>query len=88
MDFRLSCCGIDAAEPAEAAARFARLMEEQPEIVDRLAALEHRRWVMDKLLQGYRQIDNFDLLYSGPPVKLVFWWRICRWERTVSTSRS
>lgn len=65
---KLSCCGIDTADPAEAASRFARLMEEQPEIVERLAATEHRRWVMDKLLQGYRQVEDLDLLYSGPGV--------------------
>ena len=61
---KLSCCGIDASDPAGAASRFARLMGERPEIVERLAVSEHRRWVMDKLLQGYR----LDLLYSGPGV--------------------
>lgn len=65
---KLACCGIETQDPKQAAAQFMRLMEERPELVERLTALEHHRWMMDKLLQGYRQAEHCDLFYSGPGV--------------------
>lgn len=61
---KLLCCGIDTRDPAESAAAFAAFMQQESSIVKRLAVVEHRRWVMEKLLQGYRPQENMDQIYS------------------------
>lgn len=61
---KLLCCGIDTRDPAESAAAFAAAMQRDPAIVRKLAVVEHRRWVMEKLLQGYRPQTDLDQIYS------------------------
>ncbi len=61
---KLRCCGIDTDDPAASAAAFAACMEQDPSIVSRLAVVEHRRWVMEKLLQGYRPQTDLEQIYS------------------------
>ena len=61
---KLRCCGIDAGDPAASAAAFAAYMEQDPSIVSRLAVVEHRRWVMEKLLPGYRPQADMGQIYS------------------------
>lgn len=68
---KLQCCGIDTGDPAASAAAFAAYMEQDPTIVSRLAVVEHRRWVMEKLLQGYRPQADMEQIYcrSGVTTK-------------------
>lgn len=61
---KLLCCGIDTRDPAESAAAFADAMHRDPSIVRRLAVLEHQRWIIEKLLQGYRPQTDMDQIYS------------------------
>lgn len=61
---KLRCCGIDTDDPAASAAAFAAYMAQDPSIVSRLAVVEHRRWVMEKLLQGYRPQADLGQIYS------------------------
>ena len=61
---KLLCCGIDTRDPAESAAAFADAMHRDPSIVRRLAVLEHQRWIIEKLLQGYRPQMDMDQIYS------------------------
>lgn len=49
---KLRSLGINAADPAEAAHQFEEKMTD-PAWVDALAALEHRRWVLDKVTNGW-----------------------------------
>jgi hypothetical protein len=60
---KLACCGIDDADPREAAAKFSRLLAAQPALLEELSALEHSRWLMEKLLQGYGPLDDLDKIY-------------------------
>lgn len=61
---KLQCCGIDTDDSAVSAAAFAAFMEQDPSIVSRLAVVEHRRWIMEKLLQGYRPQADMSQIYS------------------------
>lgn len=65
---KLACCGIDTSDNRTAAEAFAKLMANNPYIINRLAALEHRRWMMEKILKGFIQIPSLDLIYSGPGI--------------------
>lgn len=49
---KLRSLGITTADPAEAAAQFAEKMKD-PACTDGLAALEHRRWVLEKVTNGW-----------------------------------
>ena len=66
---KLECCGIDTSDNRTAAEQFAELMKDDPAVVDRLAALEHRRWMVEKILKGFIQVPSLDRIYSGPGVK-------------------
>ncbi len=61
---KLACCGITDESTADAAEKFSALISADPSVVDRLSVLEHRRWMMEKLLQGYRQVEDLDLIYG------------------------
>lgn len=61
---KLACCGITEPDLTKAAAQFARLMKDQPEVIGRLAVLEHRRWLLEKLLKNLRLPENLDVIYS------------------------
>lgn len=65
---KLACCDIELTDAQKAAAAFSAKMQEQPKMIDQLAALEHRRWLFEKVLSGYTQITDLDLLYSAPNV--------------------
>ena len=43
-------------------------MDDNPSIVNRLAALEHRRWMIEKILKGFIQVPTLDLIYSGSDI--------------------
>ncbi len=62
---KLACVGIMDEDPEEAARRFSRLMSQQPELEARLAAVEHRRWCVDKLLAGYGPVSDLGLIYQN-----------------------
>lgn len=64
MSSKLACCGITELDLTKAAAQFARLIKDQPEIIGKLAVLEHRRWLLEKLLKGLRLPKNLDVIYS------------------------
>ena len=65
---KLQCCGIDTSDNCLAAEQFAKLIEDDPAIVNRLAALEHRRWMIEKIMKGFTQVSSLDMIYSGPGV--------------------
>lgn len=65
---KLQCCGIDTSDNSTAAEQFAKLINEEPPIVNRLAALEHRRWMIEKIMKGFVQVPSLDMIYSGPGV--------------------
>lgn len=62
---KLACVGIMDEDPEEAARRFSRLMSQQPELEARLAAVEHRRWCVDKLLAGYGPVSDINQIYQN-----------------------
>ncbi len=62
---KLACVGIMDEDPEEAARRFSRLMSQQPELEARLAAIEHRRWCVDKLLAGYGPVSDMNQIYQN-----------------------
>ena len=62
---KLACCGIYDENPSVAAKKFADLLARRPEILERLSSLEHARWVMEKVLQGYRPIESHDQIYRN-----------------------
>lgn len=62
---KLACVGITDEDPEEAARRFSRLMSQHPELEARLAAAEHRRWCVDKLLAGYGPISDMSQIYQN-----------------------
>lgn len=66
---KLACCGIETDDQLEAAQKFHHLMTQQPDLVNQLSVLEHRRWMMEKLLQGYRQLEELNLIYSRRGVR-------------------
>ena len=65
---KLECCGIDTSDNRIAAKKFAELMEKDPAVINRLAALEHRRWMMEKISKGFKQALSLTKIYSGPGV--------------------
>ncbi len=62
---KLACVGICDEDLNAAAEKFALLLKQQPEILDRLSVTEHCRWVMAKLLQGYVQLEDIDRIYRS-----------------------
>ncbi len=65
IQVKLACCGIDTSDNHMAAEAFSELMTEDPSIVNRLAALEHRRWMMEKMLNGFTQAESLNMIYCG-----------------------
>lgn len=77
---KLQCCGIDTSDNRLAAEQFAKLIEDNPFIVNRLAALEHRRWMIEKIMKGFTQVSSLDMIYSGSGVTThdgVNKWHVC-----------
>lgn len=66
---KLLCCGITESSFADAAAKFSKLITACPETASKLSVLEHKRWMMEKLLDGYHQLENLDLIYSRRDIK-------------------
>lgn len=62
---KLACVGITDSSTEIAANKFFHLMSSHPEIIERLSVVEHSRWMMSKLLNGYRPLDDINLIYSG-----------------------
>lgn len=65
---KLACAGITAESPRDAAAQFAQTLNEDATLLGRLSDLEHQRWLMEKILQGYRPMPDVSLIYSGPGI--------------------
>lgn len=61
---KLACCGIRSTGK-EAAIQFRQLLVRSPELLDKLAAVEHRRWMMEKLLAGYRPLSDISRIYTA-----------------------
>lgn len=60
---KLACCDILDADLTAAARRFAAYMKEHPDIVGRLAVVEHNRWMMEKVMKGIRLQDDYHQIY-------------------------
>lgn len=60
---KLYSCGITEPDDRKAAAEFAERMKADPEIVERLAALEHGRWCISKAMQGFRLPETLEGVY-------------------------
>ena len=67
---KLRCCGIDDPYDKFAADQFARRLEgkDGEALLNQLAQLEHRRWCISKLLQGFRLQKDVSKIYSAPRV--------------------
>lgn len=69
---KIKCAGIDPSSLNIAAEEFAQKLEEDAEksggvLLENLARLEHQRWCISKLLQGFR-LGSPDQCYSAPGV--------------------
>lgn len=62
---KLACCGITDDDLSAAAARFSKIISSSPETIELLSALEHRRWVLSKVLDSYRQLESIDWIYQN-----------------------
>lgn len=66
---KLRSVGVYEPDPELAAARFQQeVLEGDPEVLDRMVALEHRRWVVEKITAGWqppRKDDGALDLWSG-----------------------
>lgn len=62
---KLACCGIYDNDLNIASAKFSKLLSSKPEVIEQLSVLEHQRWVMSKLLDGYRQLERIDFIYRN-----------------------
>lgn len=65
MRAKLACCDILDDDPLIAAKKFASLMKKDPQIIDRLMVVEHKRWVISKVLDGYSQLENIEWIYRN-----------------------
>lgn len=61
---KLGSCDILCKNTKEAADQFHTLLQEDGTILYKLAALEHRRWMLDKVLDGYCQLDDISKIYQ------------------------
>lgn len=63
---KLRCCGIANKSDNVAALRFAKELEYDRAgvLVERLACLEHQRWCISKLVQGFHYPEDLNLIYS------------------------
>jgi len=63
---KLRCCGIENWYEKSAARRFAELLEadKKGELVEELSCLEHRRWCISKLVQGFQLPPDLSNIYS------------------------
>lgn len=58
---KLSCCDINTTDYKRAAQEFQQKITNNSQLFDKLTDLEHRRWVIEKILQGYRKPDEAEL---------------------------
>lgn len=65
---KLACCGIDTSDLKSAASSFRKALRDDPTLLERLAAMEHNRWLMSKVLKGYVPMPDVNLIYSTPKV--------------------
>lgn len=62
---KLACVGITEDDYTVAARKFSVLMKEKPELIERLSVVEHSRWIMSKLFEGYRPMEDMEQIYRG-----------------------
>ncbi len=62
---KLACCDITDDDLSAAASKFYQRIRWNPEIIDQLSALEHRRWLLSKVLDGYSPMPDINLIYRG-----------------------
>ncbi len=62
---KLLSCGICCDDLNAAARDFSNAIESDPVLLNRLAAVEHNRWVLSKVFDGYRQIQDYDQIYQN-----------------------
>lgn len=60
---KLLCCGISCSDLKQAAKEFSARVAKDPTLIDRLASIEHDRWVFSKIFAGYRQLQDQTLIY-------------------------
>lgn len=61
---KLACCDILDSDLTDAARHFAEYMKKHPQIVSRLAVVEHNRWMMEKIMKGFQLQDDPEQLYQ------------------------
>ncbi len=62
---KLAGCGIFDEDLGVAAANFAALIKSQPETIEVLAEMEHRRWLVSKILDGFTELTDISLIYQN-----------------------
>lgn len=70
---KLQCCGLDTTYLKRAVEQFAKLLDEDhanndDRLLNSLARLEHQRWCVSKLLQGFIKPDSLEQIYSAPDI--------------------
>ena len=71
FEAKLHSVGIDAADPLEAARQLAQKLDTDPGLVDRFAYLEHNRWVLTMVMDGYSFPEGkiWETIYTVGKVK-------------------
>lgn len=60
VQYKLLALGIDTADTAAAAEGFGEMCRKSSAIVRKMAAYEHRRWVIEKVTDGWQRLDEED----------------------------
>lgn len=71
FEAKLCSLGVHTSDPAAAAGQLAQKLEADPGLVDRLAYLEHNRWLMEKVLDGYSTPEGkiWETIYTAGKVR-------------------
>lgn len=66
VKYKLYSMGLSMGDFAETAEQYAKMITEVPQQRIGMVALEHQRWVCEKICEGYTQISNLESCVGGP----------------------
>lgn len=62
ISYMLGSLGIDTTDPDKAASLYTELLEKQPETLEKLACIEHQRWVAHNITEGITHPEDFSYI--------------------------